>query len=39
MHTFNPSILEAEAEAETGGCLEFKANLIYRVNFRPARAK
>jgi hypothetical protein len=33
-HTFNPSTQEAEA----GGPFEFKANLVYRVNSRRAKA-
>jgi hypothetical protein len=30
VHAFNPSTWEAEA----GGFFEFKASLVYRVNFR-----
>jgi hypothetical protein len=33
LHAFNPSTWEAEA-----GRSEFEANLVYRVNYRTARA-
>ncbi|EGW03461.1 hypothetical protein I79_021062 [Cricetulus griseus] len=34
VHSFNPSTQEAEA----GGSLEFKANLVYRTSFMTSRA-